>query len=125
MSKAGRHRKQISRVLTKGYSPTMRGSTNRLKESIKRRLVGCLQEEKEIRKIVVFGSFLTSPSPNDMDVAVFQDSREGYLSLSMKYRRLTRDIARFVPLDIIPVRMGITDSAWVAEIEQGEVIYEG
>ena len=103
----------------------MRGPTGRQKESIKRQLVGCLQDQKEIRKIVVFGSFLTSPSPNDVDVAVFQDSQEGYLSLAMKYRRLTRDIARLLSLDIIPVRMGTTKSAWMAEIERGEVIYEG
>ncbi len=103
----------------------MNTSTNTQKESIKRRLVGCLKDQKEIRKIVVFGSFLTSPSPNDVDVAVFQDSQEGYLTLAMKYRRLTRDIARLLPLDIIPVRMEMTGSAWAAEIEQGEVIYEG
>ena len=102
----------------------MRGTTNRQKESIKRQLVVCLQGQKEVRKIVVFGSFLTNPSPNDLDVAVFQDSQEGYLSLAMKYRRLTRDIARLLPLDIVPVRMEITESAWVAEIERGEVIYE-
>jgi predicted nucleotidyltransferase len=103
----------------------MTGTPNRQKETIKKQLVACLQGQNEIRKIVVFGSFLTSLSPNDVDVAVFQDSQEGYLSLAMKYRRLTRDIARLLPLDIFPVRMGITESAWAAEIEQGEVIYEG
>jgi len=103
----------------------MIGTPNRQKDSIKKQLVVCLQGQKEIRKIVVFGSFLTSPSPHDVDVAVFQDSQEGYLSLAMKYRRLTRDIARLLPLDIIPLRMGITESAWVTEIERGEVIYEG
>ncbi len=37
--------------------------------------------EKEVRKVVIFGSFLTRATPNDLDVAIFQDSDETYLPL--------------------------------------------
>jgi predicted nucleotidyltransferase len=87
-------------------------------------LVACLQGQDEIRKIVVFGSFLTSQTPQDLDVAVFQDSGEDYLTLAMKYRRLTRPIARLLPLDILPIRMGTADGVWTQEIGEGEVVYE-
>jgi len=79
------------------------------KETLKRDLVSCLAEDREIRRIVIFGSFLTSTSPADMDVAVFQDSNESYVALAMKYRRQARPVSMRIPLDIIPLRNGITD----------------
>ena len=94
------------------------------KESLKERLVSCLRGEKEIRKIVVFGSFLNSHDPHDIDIAVFQDSSEKYLPLAMKYRRITRVIARMIPLDIIPIKAGARGDSFLDEIEQGETIYE-
>ncbi|MGD0077850.1 MAG: nucleotidyltransferase domain-containing protein, partial [Sedimentisphaerales bacterium] len=57
------------------------------KQNLKRELVGCLQTEKEIRRIVIFGSFLNSSDPHDIDVAVFQDSDDQYLTLALKYRK--------------------------------------
>ena len=54
-------------------------------------MVGSLKTEREVCRIVVFGSFVNSDNPHDMDVAVFQDSDEKYLPLAMKYRRKTRD----------------------------------
>lgn len=97
-------------------------STN--KDKLKRNLVNCLAQDKEIRRIVVFGSFLSSPEPNDMDVAIFQDSQEAYLPLAMKYRRQTRPVAHHIPLDIIPVRADADQGAFLDEIESGETIYE-
>jgi predicted nucleotidyltransferase len=94
------------------------------KQELKRELVGCLKTEKEIRRIVIFGSFLNSPDPHDLDIAVFQDSNEKYLALAMKYRRRTRDIARIIPLDIIPVRNDASSGFLLDEIRQGETIYE-
>jgi len=94
------------------------------KESLKEHLVSCLKGEKEIRKIVIFGSFIKSPDPHDIDVAVFQDSNEKYLSLAMKYRRITRAIARVLPLDIIPIKAQASDGTFMDEIAQGEIIYE-
>ena len=94
------------------------------KQNIKRELVGCLKTEKEIRRIVIFGSFLHSHEPHDIDVAVFQDSCDPYLTLAMKYRKRTRDIARVIPLDIIPVRNDASSGFLLDEIRQGETIYE-
>lgn len=57
-------------------------------------LVGFLADEPEIRRIVIFGSFLTSPNPHDLDVAVFQDSSEKYLPLALKYRKKTHRLLK-------------------------------
>lgn len=71
----------------------------------------------------MFGSFLTSSSPTDMDVAIFQDSDEPYLPLAMKYRSLARPVSARIPLDIIPLRKDATGPL-MEEINRGEVIYE-
>ena len=42
----------------------------------------------------------------------------------MKYRKRTRDIARIIPLDIIPIRNDASSGFLMDEIQQGEVIYE-
>ena len=94
------------------------------KQNLKRELVGCLQKEKEIRRVVIFGSFLNSSDPHDLDVAIFQDSNEAYLPLAMKYRKRTRRIARIISLDIIPIRHDASSGFMMDEIRQGEVIYE-
>lgn len=94
------------------------------KQDIKRELIGCLRSEKEVRRIVIFGSFLNSSDPNDIDVAVFQDSNDQYLTLAMKYRKRTRNIARIISLDIIPIRSDASSGFLMDEIRQGEVIYE-
>ena len=98
--------------------------TEQEKELLKQQLVGSLKTEKEVCRIVVFGSFVNSDHPHDMDVAVFQDSDEKYLPLAMKYRRKTRDIARVIPMDILPLKAGIQGEIFMDEIELGEVIYE-
>lgn len=94
------------------------------KTELKRKIITCLQSEQEIQKIVLFGSFLTAPAPNDIDFAIFQDSDEGYLSLALKYRKMMRDIAKEIPLDIFPLKAGEINSAFLTEVEQGEVVYE-
>lgn len=90
---------------------------------IKKKLSESLSKEKEVSKIVAFGSFLNSKTPGDIDVAVFQNSEEKYISLSLKYRKLTREIAKVIPLDIIPVREN-SEETFLNEINKGEVIYE-
>jgi predicted nucleotidyltransferase len=94
------------------------------KEELKKELVSCLRSEKEIRRIVVFGSFLSSPSPHDLDVAIFQESEEPYLALAMKYRKRTRSVARKIPLDILPLKPGVVTDPFLSEIDNGEVVYE-
>ena len=99
-------------------------ATAQQKEQIKRELAACLSRENEVRKVVVFGSFLTSATPNDLDAAIFQDSDATYLPLAMKYRRLLRPIANRIAIDVIPVRANGASSPFLAEIQKGEVVYE-
>ena len=94
------------------------------KEQLKRDVAACLMGEDEVQRIVVFGSFLTSDEPNDMDVAVFQTSTESYLPLALKYRKRVRPVAKRIPLDIIPVRPNPEPGVFLSEVERGEVIYE-
>lgn len=94
------------------------------KDSLKRKLVSCLENEKEICRIVIFGSFLKSSEPHDIDVAVFQDSNEKYLPLAMKYRKKARAIAHIIPLDIIPLKAKAESETFMNEIAQGEIVYE-
>ena len=98
--------------------------TEQQKQSLKEHLVSLLKTEREVCRIVIFGSFLSSNDPHDIDVAIFQDSDEKYLPLAMKYRRKTRDIARRIPLDIFPLKAGVQGEIFMDEIERGEVIYE-
>jgi len=98
--------------------------TEEQKQLLKRRLVNSLKTEREVCRIVIFGSFVNSNDPHDLDVAIFQDSDEKYLPLAMKYRRKTRDIARMIPMDILPLRAGIQGDTFLDEIDRGEVIYE-
>jgi predicted nucleotidyltransferase len=94
------------------------------KERIKNEIVHCLKGESEIIKIIIFGSFLTADTPNDIDVAVQQDSNEPYLPLALKYRKKIRPVAKQIPVDIIPLRTGNFQGVMADEISHGVVIYE-
>jgi len=98
--------------------------TKQQKQLLKQRLVDSLRTEKEVRRIVIFGSFVNSDNPHDLDVAVFQESDKKYLPLALKYRRKTREIARIIPMDIFPLKADIKGEVFMDEIERGEVIYE-
>jgi predicted nucleotidyltransferase len=94
------------------------------KEQIKREIAALLGGEPEVRRVMVFGSFLNRSDPNDLDVAIFQDSDETYLPLAMKYRKLLRPVAKKIPLDVIPVRPKGAHGPFLEEIERGETVYE-
>jgi len=98
--------------------------TRHEKQELRKQLVACLRSDTDIRKVVIFGSFITSREPRDMDVAVFQESSKGYVELSMKYRKLTRPVSRRIPVDIFPIRAGMLEASILREIDNGEVIYE-
>jgi len=97
--------------------------SNSRKEFIKAQILKNLCNEKEIQKIVLFGSFLSSDTPNDIDIAVFQNSKEKYLPLALKYRKLVREIAKILPVDVIPLKSA-AKGTFLREIESGEIIYE-
>ncbi len=99
--------------------------TTRLqKESLKQKIREILSQEKEIEKIFIFGSFINSAQPNDIDIAIFQNSDKPYLELAMKYRQLIRPIARMIAVDIIPIKSDVADGWFLSEIKTGELIYE-
>jgi predicted nucleotidyltransferase len=98
--------------------------SERDKSRIRRELASCFSKQPEVRKVVIFGSFLRSSQPRDLDIAVFQDSPEDYLPLAMRYRRLTRSVAHQIPLDILPLRDSQPDSSFMSEVHRGQVIYE-
>ena len=95
------------------------------KETVKKEIAARLSGFPEVRRVVIFGSFVTSDDPRDVDIAVFQDSDENYYPLAMKYRRILRNVARIIPLDVIPVRPNPEQGPFMREIEKGEVVYEG
>ncbi len=98
--------------------------TKGFKENIKKELIKSLSPEKEIAKIILFGSFIHSDQPHDIDIAIFQTSNDKYLELALKYRKLTRKISKKIPLDIIPIRSDVKSTSFLNEIEAGKVIYE-
>jgi len=98
--------------------------SEREKMDIKRELVASLRQYPEISKIVVFGSFLVSDEPRDLDVAIFQTSNQSYLPLALKYRSKTRQIARRIAIDILPIKADAQDNLMLENISQGEVLYE-
>ncbi len=100
--------------------------TEDAKDSITREIVASLTSEKEVRKIVIFGSFPTSTDPHDVDVAVFQDSSDSYLNLALKYRRKVRGVSRRIPVDVVPVSpRAPADAVMMQEILRGVTVYEG
>jgi predicted nucleotidyltransferase len=94
------------------------------KEMVKKEIVDLLSEFTEVQRVVIFGSFVNSDDPHDLDIAVFQDSDEGYYPLAMKYRRALRTIANKIPLDVIPIRRSPEQGPVIEEIQKGEVLYE-
>jgi predicted nucleotidyltransferase len=98
--------------------------TSQEKELLKKDLAESLRDEPEVMKIMIFGSFLAATEPHDIDVAVFQNSDLAYLPLAMKYRKKTRAISRRIPLDILPIKIDLQNSAMLEEIAKGEIIYE-
>ncbi|GAB6147375.1 nucleotidyltransferase domain-containing protein [Desulfocicer niacini] len=93
------------------------------KELLKDKIRDALIKEPEIQRIVLFGSFLHSSTPNDIDVAIFQNSNQKYIALAMKYRKLVRNISKIIPVDILPIKSEVK-GFFIEEIEKGETIYE-
>lgn len=93
------------------------------KKQLKNEIVASLKEQKEIEKIIIFGSFNKSDSPNDLDIAIIQNSSENYLTLALRYRKLIRNITRQISVDIFPIKNKNENNFFKNEIEPGEIIY--
>ena len=98
-----------------------------LTNSKKQGFVNIIKEKlsrfSEVRKIVLFGSFVESNKPNDIDIAVIQNSDEDFLTLSLKYRKILRELSKQIPLDIVPIKQNST-GVFLNEIDKGQVVYE-
>ncbi|MBZ0201158.1 MAG: nucleotidyltransferase domain-containing protein [Ignavibacteriaceae bacterium] len=93
------------------------------KTELKNRIVDSLKGQREIDRIIIFGSFNKSDFPNDIDIAVVQNSSDNYLTLALKYRKLIRNISKEIPVDIFPIVEGNQNSFFLNEVSNGEVIY--
>jgi uncharacterized protein len=82
-----------------------------------------LSQFSEVNKIVLFGSFVNSNNPDDIDIAIIQNSEENFLTLSLKYRKVLRELSKSIPLDIIPIKEN-KDGVFLEEINKGQVVYE-
>jgi len=82
-----------------------------------------LSKFDEIDSIILFGSFVHSDEPNDIDIAIIQHSEENYLNLSLKYRKMLRDLSKQIPLDIVPIKKD-RKGVFLDEINKGKIIYE-
>jgi len=98
--------------------------TSKQKAELKESICDSLCNESEVTKIILFGSFVYSDSPNDIDIAVIQDSSQGYLTLALKYRKKMRSLAHQIPIDVLPLKAQASGSVFMDEINAGEVIYE-
>jgi len=93
------------------------------KESYINLIKSHLMQFPEVNKIIVFGSFFESKNPNDIDVAIVQESTKNFLTLSLKYRKALRDLSKKISLDIVPLKKDF-DGFFAQEIKKGTVIYE-
>ncbi len=82
-----------------------------------------LMQFPEIDKVIIFGSFFESNNPNDIDVAIVQETDNNFLALSLKYRKALRDLSKKIALDIVPLKKDF-DGFFAQEIKKGRVIYE-
>lgn len=98
--------------------------TNLIRDKIKSDIISILSVQQDIEKIVLFGSFLSTDSPNDIDIAIYSNSNNDYLTLALKYRKLLRDVSKVLPIDVIPVKNNKGISFFDNEINKGEIIYE-
>ncbi len=97
--------------------------TNNTKKEFTNIIREKLSTFSEVNKIILFGSFVKSNSPNDIDIAIIQNSSENFLTLSLKYRKVLRDLAKVIPLDVVPIKE-VSKGSFLAEIEKGNIVYE-
>ncbi|MEA1914724.1 MAG: nucleotidyltransferase domain-containing protein [Campylobacterota bacterium] len=82
-----------------------------------------LSQFQEVNKVILFGSFIKSNNPNDIDIAIIQNSNDNFLTLSLKYRKVLRDLSKIIPLDIVPIQQN-KEGVFLEEISKGQVVYE-
>ena len=95
-----------------------------LTDTSKLNFISIIQEKlsqfKEVNKVILFGSFVKSNNPND--IVIVQNSNDNFLTLSLKYRKVLRDLSKIIPLDIVPIKAN-TNGVFLEEINKGQVVY--
>jgi hypothetical protein len=94
------------------------------KQELKDQIVASLISDSNIMKIVIFGSFLESAAPKSINVAIFQESTEGYFQLSIKYQKKVKALARKIQINTFPIRNIIEEATVLSEMEVLEVVFE-
>jgi uncharacterized protein len=95
------------------------------KQNIRQQLQSAFVDDSKVEKIIVFGSFVTSDTPHDLDLAVFCNSSDDYLTLALALRKKLRNISSIIPIDLVPIAMPYDPSAaFMQQINKGEVVYE-
>ena len=82
-----------------------------------------LSQFSEVNKVILFGSFVESNNPNDIDIAIVQNSNDNFLTLSLKYRKVLRELSKMIPLDIVPIKAN-TNGVFLDEVNKGQIVYE-
>jgi len=76
-----------------------------------------------VNKVILFGSFINSNNQNDIDIAIVQNSNDNFLTLSLKYRKVLRELSKVIPLDIVQIKEN-TNGVFMNEINKGQIVYE-
>lgn len=97
--------------------------TNNKKQNFINVIKEKLSQFSEVNKVILFGSFVNSNNPNDIDIAIIQNSDDNFLTLSLKYRKVLRELSKTIPLDIVPIKDN-SDGVFLEEINKGQVVYE-
>jgi hypothetical protein len=97
------------------------------KQKIKNDIVSRLKGFKHLRKIIIFGSFNSAVQPNDIDIAVVDDSGKDYWTLAVAYRTKLHGLDGNLPVDLLPLvsdKFEASTELFSQEIKKGELIYE-
>ena len=94
------------------------------KDEIQSEIIRSLSAYPSLQKIIVFGSFLSALSPNDIDLAVVDNSGKDYMTLAMDYRKLLVNLAGRIPVDLVPLKSLNSEGYMMREIKKGQVVYE-
>lgn len=95
------------------------------KAYILQQLKTTFKDDSQVDKIVVFGSFNNTDTPNDLDLAVFCNSPDDYLTLALSLRKKLRHLSKIIPVDVIPIATPYNQlSPFMCEINKGKVVYE-
>jgi len=63
------------------------------KQQIRQQIRSAFVDDSKVEKVVVFGLFITSEFPQDIDLAVFCYSNDDYLTLALALRKKLRGIS--------------------------------